>query len=217
MAGSKAEREIREAVVAKLRLLRPKARIIHEVNSGGMGSRRTDVMAVDVDEITTVEIKSKKDKLDRLADQIPAMRGTAHHVVVAYHECFLVERETNVHRAMYEREGRYYMKTRPDAVPYSVYGWCYPESDTCSGFDPHNWSLPAKSLNVALPDSALHMLWRDELYDMCRTLAVGVPKRATMPIMFRALRWHATGRDITRGICAALRRREFAEADPPIT
>jgi hypothetical protein len=37
-----------------------------------------------------------------------------------------------------------------------------------------------------------------------------------MQEMIRALWWHATGKELTRGICAALRRRKFAEADAAV-
>lgn len=66
---SEAEREVREAVVARLRLIRPDARIINEINASAFGNR-IDVMAVSRTEIISVEIKSKKDKLSRLPKQI---------------------------------------------------------------------------------------------------------------------------------------------------
>src|SRR6056297_3623333 len=91
-ARSEAEAEIRDAVVAKLRRTRPDARIIHEINMAG-GTNRADVMAVSPAEIITVEIKSEKDKLDRLPDQIATMRKCSHITVAALHRKFMPEIE----------------------------------------------------------------------------------------------------------------------------
>ena len=79
---SDAEGEIRDAVVQKLRMIRPNARIMHEINILN-GVNRVDVMAVDVAEIISVEIKSEKDKLARLADQMAAMRRVLQVAVAA--------------------------------------------------------------------------------------------------------------------------------------
>ncbi len=102
---SSAEAEIRDAVVARIRKQRPGARIIHEINVSTYGPNRIDVLAVDRAEIIAVEIKSAKDKLDRLPAQIAAMRGAAHRVVAAIHEKFLVEQVTNEFAAHEERDG----------------------------------------------------------------------------------------------------------------
>lgn len=89
-ARSEAETEIRDRVVTKLRRARPEARIIHEINIGG-GKNRADVMAVSPAEIITVEIKSEKDKLDRLPAQIKTMRQCSHITIAALHRKFMPE------------------------------------------------------------------------------------------------------------------------------
>lgn len=92
---SDAEAEVRDAVVSRLRAIRPVARITHEVNCAVWGPNRIDVVAVSLSEIISIEVKSARDKLTRLPAQSESMRGMSHHVIAALHEKFLVERETN--------------------------------------------------------------------------------------------------------------------------
>src|ERR1017187_5847469 len=112
---SEAEAEIRTVVVDPLRQMRPTARIMHEVNVSSFGNR-IDVLAVDHAEIISVEIKSSKDKIDRLAAQIEGMKRCSHHVIAALHEKHLVERATNKWNAEYERDGVYYFRGNPECV-----------------------------------------------------------------------------------------------------
>lgn len=78
-------------LVERLRRIRPEARIIHEIQSACQGPNRIDLIAVSRSEIIAVEIKSERDKLDRLPAQVGAMLGCAHHVIAALHERFLAE------------------------------------------------------------------------------------------------------------------------------
>lgn len=217
---SPAEGEIRDAVVARIRERRPNARIIHEINVSTYGPNRIDLIAVDRAEIVAVEIKSAKDKLDRLPAQIAAMKGAAHHVVAAIHEKFLVEQVTNRWSAHSEREGLFYMRTLPDGLKYSDNVWVYPEKRRAMpGADYDNlasWRFPAQELDMALPWAALDLLWRDELFELCCALRISVGKRATMLNMSRQLRWLCNGKELTQGICALLRARRCTEADPEI-
>lgn len=207
---SSAEAEVRDAVVARLRELRPEARIMHEVNASSFGNR-IDVLAVSRAEIIAVEIKSERDKLDRLDRQVEAMKGCAHHVIAALHEKFYVEHRTNPWRSEYERDGEHYCLVPPDNRIVRGYScWRFPEHAK----DP--WHNPELVPTIPLPPTALDMLWRDELLEMCRRYSVQVPKRPTMMQMIPALRWGLTGRDITLGVCAALRARKCIEADAEI-
>ena len=224
---SDAEGEIRDAVVDKIRTYRPKARIIHEINALNAyagATCRIDVLVVDRTEIIAVEIKSKKDKLDRLEAQISAMRGVAHRTVVALHEKFLVEKQTNRHAAHYERDGVFYMR-RPPMIPNighrDVDLWVYPQKRRV--MDPgavdfyDAWHFPYRNIEAALPDGAISMLWRAELLALCQSHVLPCGRRTTMGKLIAALRWHCTGAEITKGVCAALRARQCVEADPPIT
>lgn len=216
---SAAEAEIRDAVVARIREHRPGARIIHEINASSYGNR-IDLIAVDRMEIIAFEIKSAKDKLDRLPAQMEAMKGVAHHAIAAIHERFLVEKETHAEAAHYEREGAFYLRERPAPYHYDGRMWVFPERRRCINPDWHDhmarWQFPAQRLDVALPWSALHLLWRDELYDLCVALRISVSRRTTMDQMIQQLRWLCTGKELTRGICAMLRARRCPEADPAI-
>lgn len=212
---SEAEADVRSAVVARIRQSRPEARIIHEINIGSYGATRMDLIAVSEAEIIAAEIKSKKDKLDRLPKQIKGMRGCAHHVIAALHEKFLVEKATNKWAAQYERDGVFYLRDLPDDIErYSATFWVYPETD--AGSRHSRWEMPRASLQAALPSGALNLLWRDELAALCAALSIPAGRRATMTDMTRALRWQCSGSELTLGICAALRARSCVEADPAI-
>jgi len=222
---SSAEAEVREAVVERLRLIRPEARIIHEINVSTYGPTRVDVLAVSPAEIIAVEVKSAKDKLDRLPSQIANMLGCAHHVVAALHEKFLVEVETNKHAAHYERDGRFYLRNLPEntGIRHPVRAWVFPEKRRAmksvaeGGFDRlAYWDQPEFTYEAPLPASALDMLWRDELSNLCGRLGVSSGRRSNMLDLARALRWHCSGRELTKGICSALRARRCVEADPEI-
>lgn len=216
---SPAEGEIRDAVVARIRERRPTARIIHEINVAGQGTNRIDLIAVDQAEIIAVEIKSAKDKLDRLPAQVEAMRGAAHQTIVALHEKFLVEQPTNQWSAHYERDGQHFLKRLPDGLRW-VNSWVYPElrrNPKADGYDDlARWRFPERPAEVSLPPGALDFLWRNELYDLCGALRIAVGKRSPMGPMVRALRWHCNGKELTQGVCAALRARRCIEADPEI-
>ncbi|MFD1944695.1 NERD domain-containing protein [Paradevosia shaoguanensis] len=222
---SSAEAEVRDAVVERLRLIRPQARIIHEINVSTYGPNRIDVLAVSPAEIVAVEVKSARDKLDRLPSQIKSMMGCAHHVVAALHEKFLVERETGVHAAHYQRDGRYYFRDLPEntGIRHPVLAWIFPEKRRAmksvveGGVDyTAYWSQPDQTYEETLPAAALEILWRDELAELCGSLGVPSGRRSNMSDMARALRWHCSGKELTKGICSALRARRCVEADPEI-
>lgn len=217
---SPAEAEIREAVVAFLRQQRPNARIIHEINTS-LGGTRIDVLAVDRAEIIAVEIKSSKDKLDRLRDQMQGMNGVAHHSIAVLHEKFLSEEySTNSSAAHHERNGAYYMMGLPGDFRHMRGIWIYPQRSRSllpNGRDGYaRWPEISLALQEPLPAKALWMLWKDELLDLCRGLSIQAGKRPSCASLINALRWNATGRDLTLGICRALRSRECIEADPAI-
>lgn len=211
---SAAEAEVRDAVVARLRILRPGARIIHEINASGFGNR-IDVLAVDRAEIIAVEIKSEKDKLDRLPTQIVAMRGAAHHVIAALHEKHLP-----THADVGDTWVRDDLKSHkvPPKEAKGAKVWAYPEvgSEAKRSWGRGRWEEPKFAPQACLPSKAIDMLWRAELLAVCDEEGVSVGRRATSPFMVSALRWTLSGGDLTKAICRALRRRNALEADPPI-
>lgn len=221
---SSAEAEIRDAVVARIRERRPNARIIHEINVSTYGPNRIDLIAVDREEIIAVEVKSAKDKLDRLPAQIESMKKCSHHVIAAIHEKFLVEQKSNDVSAHHEKNGEFFMRRIPDGITVCSHDvWVFPEKRRAmksveeGGYDGmERWTFPKATLERALPWSAINILWREELYDLCGMLRVSAARRSTMDEMASALRWHCTGKELTRGICGMLRARRCVEADPEI-
>ncbi len=218
---SEAEAEIRTAVVEHLRTIRPSSRIMHEINVSSYGGR-ADVLCVGVDEIIAVEIKSAKDKIDRLEAQMSAMRGMAHHCIAALHEKFLVPSRPGTigkHAAHYEKDGEFYQGETPPCVKWRE-GWIYPMRSRMMNpvyrDDMARWHEPERRLLQSLPSGALDVLWRNELQEMCSKFRVAALGRSTMETMVRDLRWHLTGKELTLGVCAALRSRPSIEADAPL-
>lgn len=200
---SSAEGEIREAVVLRLREIIPGCRIIHEINAASYGNR-IDVLAVGEAQIAAVEIKSEKDKLDRLPEQVRAMRHVTNSVFVALHEKFLPLLRDDV------------------TIPNEASGatvWVYPIKNRnghihCGSewVERDRW----KKRLACLPPGALMMLWREELQAICGSIGIRGSSRLTMEEAADHIRWNMTGQKITRVVCATLRARDCVEADPAI-
>jgi len=206
---SEAEREIRDAVVNRLRMHLPGCRIIHELALGGS---RTDVAAVTETELYVVEVKSEKDTLKRLKEQMRFARECATGVIIAAHRKFFDETPyaNGEPRLIFPEENRY----RADKV------WCYPEPEesyTTALF--HRWDMPFESkwchprLN---PHGMLSLLLKQELIDVCNSLDISVKTKDRWCDIYRNILWRATGEEMTPMACKHLRAREFAEADSAI-
>lgn len=207
---SPAEAEIREPVVARLRALLPGARIIHEIQNACQGPNRIDVLAVTQDRIAAVEIKSSRDTLDRLPDQIEAMRGCAHHVIAALHAKFFEVSDYNGGWAT------------PDwSVTRGAVAWGFGfdaalSADCCAVAHRLDERWTKKRLSCP-PTGAINMLWRDELRSIVSRRSLHrATSKLTIPELIDVLRWHLTGAEITAEVCAALRARKCVEADPEI-
>jgi hypothetical protein len=212
---STAEAEVRDAVVARLRAIRPGARIIHEIQNACQGPNRIDLIAVSRAEIIACEVKSERDKLDRLPAQIKAMTGMAHHVIAALHEKHL-QPATWAHKITGSVPNSNYVEP-PDAARGATV-WAFPEKYADAGrtYGCARWQEPDTKPTICLPVTALDMLWADELYRLCVDLGVTIHKRPTRGSAMNALRWSSTGAQLTKGICATLRRRSCCEADPAV-
>ncbi|HEY0920616.1 hypothetical protein [Devosia sp.] len=234
---SSAEVEIRDAVVARLRELRPDARIVHELNVDE-GMNRVDVAAIGRDRIVFVEIKSERDKPHRLARQLHAFGPCCHALILAAHEKWFASPGT-------ERKVRRVHKVRvpqqdPDTgmmtlVPgtiedwYNVHlpspmqlllaefphwgiaEWQYPPPD-----GHRRWELQRYDWHRPWADKLLHLLWRNELVAVCDRLRVACSPRAARSDLIAAIVQVARCLEIEAEVCHALRGREFAEADAPI-
>lgn len=204
---SPAEAEIREAVVARLRELMPEARIIHEIQSSCQGPTRIDVLAVTPDRIAAVEIKSSRDKLDRLPAQLEGMQRCAHHPIVALHRKFFEIKETpNAGTWIYAPE---------EAGRGVIWGFDLPQLTSAEQYLRHELQGRWRKWMACPPPGAIDMLWRDELRAIVarRDLSSRTSK-LTIPELIDLLCWNLTGADVTREVCAALRARRCPEADP---
>ena len=188
--ASESERQIRACVVQRLRELAPEARIVHELNVMH-GQNRVDVAAIERERILAVEIKSEKDNVARLKDQIRSYTQVFRHVTIASHEKHIDDIK------------------RMNLPITKVQLWGYP-GDLSKWTPPLSWEPPRSSALL------LALLWRDELAEECVLRGVAVRKRANRNDMITALAWELTGRDVYRSVCRQLRKRVFAEADPPI-
>ncbi|WP_224406148.1 hypothetical protein [Afifella sp. IM 167] len=211
MAGSEAERELRDAVVAHLHDAMPKARVVHELVCGGC---RADLAAVERDRLTLFEIKSERDTLVRLAEQVRQFTRAAHAVVVVAHE-------KHFDRTPYKNgQPRF---AAPDEL-HSPGGhrydelWCAPpDADDGTGFRGlYRWHLPRWSQKQPQAYYLLDLLWRDELIAEASAHQVPFGKRPTRHVLITQMVWEMTGREIAQAVCRQLRRRAFPEADAAI-
>ncbi|WP_226552958.1 hypothetical protein [Celeribacter naphthalenivorans] len=206
---SEAEAAIREPVVARLRELMPSARIIHEIQCATWGPNRIDVLAVTRNRIAAVEIKSSKDKLDRLPKQISSMNGCAHHVIAALHSKFFSVKDTP--------NAGTWISAPKEARACQVWGFDLPDAHGADQYREHELSSRWDKPMVCPPDGAIDMLWRQELREIAsRRKLHTATSRLTIPELIDVIKWNMNWREITEEVCAALRARDCIEADPPI-
>jgi hypothetical protein len=187
--ASEAERYLRGMAVDRLRALMPEARIVHELNVE-VGTCRVDLAAVAPDRLVFVEVKSRKDKLDRLAKQAAIFAPACHRLVVCY------------------ASERWDVSTIYSASDYLAEVWPQDRQEWWSlrdTFKPPNTS--------AMPN----LLWRDELHDEAVRASLQPTKRAPRQPLMAMLWEHLTGRQVVAAVCRQLRARHFPAADPPVS
>lgn len=206
MAGSCAEEAIRSDLEDWLHQHMPAARVIHELVVGGC---RADVAAVERDRITLFEIKSERDTLDRLDEQIRQFSRASHScVIVAAREWF--DEVTCVNRApgLVWSHGIYAgvdVWCHPSPKEFPLYSW----RDLTNAWGRHRW--PPQTMYL------LDLLWRDELCAEADLHRLSHGKRATKSDLMRSMWDLMTGREITAAVCRRLRARTFPRADVPIS
>lgn len=210
---SSAEVEIREAVVKRFRELWPDARIIHEMNVEG-GAARADVVAVQPDRLWICEIKSERDTLTRLPDQVKFFGPCCHALIIAAHDKWTKSRGmTEPHP---KHGGRSMIPSLLDEAAAGLgryYDtWTYPEPEMRSGRD---WRAPYTS-HVPWYHRMVHLLWSDEIRAVAGEHRISCTPRTPGYKLAVDLSKMLTGREIERAVCKHLRARTFAEADPPI-
>lgn len=203
---SAAEREIRDAAVARLHADLPSARVIHELV---VGSNRADLAAVTRDRIVLFEIKSERDTLNRLEKQMQAFGRAAHATVLVAHQRWFD------HAPCHDGAPRMAWpasKRVGDAI------WAYPEPElgsTVMAFQ-YRWTLPRPSLQQPHAAAMLGLLWHAELMSECDRHRISCGPRTNMSSMIDQMAWLMTGREIAEAVCRQLRARPFPEADAPI-
>lgn len=207
MAGSADERAIRDAVHDWLRVNCPGDRVIHELVVGGC---RADLAAVGSERVVLFEIKSRKDKLDRLAEQVRQFSRASHDTVVVADERWF-DRTPYANGA-----DRFVPSEALSAGAGHAAVWAYPEDRDrrINGV----WSFQRWSYERPQPHAArlLELLWKEELLRECFRHRISATTRTTCPDMTREMAWHMTGKEIARAVCRQLRQRPFPEADAPI-
>lgn len=206
MAGaSDAEKEIREAAIKWARIYMPSARVVHELNVAGMGTNRADLAFIEKAFLVLVEIKSEKDSLCRLTEQLAAFIPSSHRTVIIAHEKHF--REDSVWRLDYRHKW---------ITPDTYYEWRYPRQIG----DETGWQIDRGTLKhpYTEPGAAtfLEMLWREELIYEALRHNICLPKRPVRQQIIAAMVYDMKGHEITAAVCRQLRQRKFAEADEPI-
>lgn len=203
MTGSAEERAMRDGIIPVLREICPGARIIHELNIDH-GHCRADIAAVEKQRVTLVEIKSKKDKLDRLDKQLTVFGRAAHQVILLADEKWFGEKfGSKFPQHFYGGSPAVWRWPRPESASYAVKGGWHTAWLRHNEPEPHARRL-------------LELLWRDELETECRSHAIAVSGRTPRFDMIRDMAWLMTGREVVEAVCRQLRSRPFAEADAPI-
>lgn len=202
MAGSSAEERIRAKAETMLRSLFPDARIIHELvlKQGGV---RIDLAAVRPGFIAAVEIKSERDVLTRLPDQVEAALAVTDMFAVC------------VAPGQAEKVGKWHTDATKVKVrlPYGAHLLVETDDgfDTqYSPFDPDWRGFDRIQSRLCNPADRLEMLWAEEL-----KLISQRPKLSRQPAKHHICET-MNGRQIREAVCAALRARPFPRADPVI-
>ena len=175
---SSEEFEMRRAIDAWGRHRWPSARVVHElvVNS----ERRIDMAFIGPDYLVGVEIKSSKDTLDRLDDQMKVFRRHLPLVILAVAP-----------------------KWR---VGLHISGVDVFEVDPTAEAPVKGHSYYRQDLSVTVP--LLSLLWAQELRNAAFRLGINSSAKASMVQNIAAIAQNATGKEIIREVCAELRSRD---------
>lgn len=195
---------MRELVVERLRGKYPGARIIHELPLR-YSQRRIDLAAVTETDIISVEIKSSRDVIDRLEEQIRAFLPISSKVIVA-----LAPKWNPKPEVVWEKT------TRGEVGTYS-----YSEAQQIiRRFDVETWTVCADSGIVEATDGMwlglqrpwairmLDILWREELLQVAVAHGIGVRKDAPHAEIRDACEENMTGREVRQAVCKMLRQRQ---------
>ncbi len=198
------ELAIRTATVARIRELLPQARVIHELNVE-QGTVRADLAAVTADKLYLFELKSRRDTLSRLPQQLRHFHPVCHGLIVVADEKWCGA-ATKAGYPNCDASAVIQFHASKAAL------WQWPEPE---GRYRREWSLPI-SETVPWPHRMLRLLWTEELRIAAGQLRISADRRSPGYKLAKLIAAQATGADIEKAVCRALRARPFAEADAPI-
>ncbi|MBP0440663.1 hypothetical protein [Tianweitania sediminis] len=198
---SKEENQIRTATVDRIRTLLPDARIIHELNVDE-GHCRADIAAVTELQIFLFELKSSKDTLGRLANQIRTFHPVCHGLVV-------VADEKWCGRATAAGYPNCDARKVLEASGTTTQLWQYPEPQAAFPV----WRLPVR-IHYPWPWKMLRLLSAEEIKAVCAERGIRVPSRTNRSVLIDTILHRLTGTEIEQAVCAQLRSRQ--ESDPAL-
>jgi hypothetical protein len=199
VSGSAAEERIRAKAEAMLRRLFPDARIIHELvlQQGGV---RIDLAAVHPSYIAALEIKSERDVLDRLPEQVKA----AMRVTDLFGVCVAESHAGKI--------GRSYEPDAKVKLPYDAHLLVETDDGFATRYTPFDQDWGGRDRmqpRLCNPADRLEMLWADELKLISRSRH---PRQPAKHLVCETM----NGRQIREAVCATLRARSFPRADAPV-
>jgi hypothetical protein len=209
------ELAMRALVAARMRDLWPSARIIHELPLR-YSARRIDVAAVTEDDIFCAEIKSSRDTLDRLEEQLRGFASIASGMIVALAPKHAGREDSGSHDRA--RRGR------PDnardiirRVDDTTAVWIADAETGALDASHAPWRFYTRRPWTARMLDMLHNVELEDIAYRHRCLARG-SKPPNHESLVTACEDLMGGREIRRAVCAALRTRDAfdKQSDPPI-
>lgn len=194
--ASAAEARIREKAERLLRQHFPDARIVHEFDLGGV---RLDLAAITEDRLVLVEIKSENDTLSRLENQVRCASQIGGLTLVMVAEKWVGQMPRLSSQALQMVE---------DGEGFTCFhgaNYRYPLS--LHHLAPHRDSYDNRAL--------MSLLLKPELFALAKPF--GGKSRHDVPALQHTVHENLNGREIRRGVMAALRARHFGwTCDAPV-
>lgn len=192
--ASTEEEQMRVQMEAGIIELLPGARIIHELPVWGC---RADIAAVTEDRLLLFELKSSKDTLSRLNDQMRTFNACAHHAIAVIDNKFF-------DTSPYTNGGERFAS--PDETD-GMNIWAYPgppEGLPTTGI--YEWKIPSGYWTRSPdPMMLLGVLFAGEQRSLLREYELPVGSNQHERCVKLAL--ELTGREISAGVCERLRER----------
>lgn len=224
MRGSEAEVRLRDKTVDLLRECHPAGRIVHEFPLGGV---RMDVACITPERIIQVEIKSERDTLERLANQLRFACKVGGEVWVVYAprwiEAMKARQQAQDMTRPIQRNGYTTYADNPLYIRDLTRCVELTEDDAGAlvvpGYGVHPREKAANPKRYIGGDRyssrpLLDLLMKPELLRLGAPL--GVKSRMTTWDLTQTIHEGMTGADIRRGVLAHLRARPCFWADDPI-